>query len=128
MKLKLGEKEYELSTSLRVVYSLKELTGARNLQEAMSSISHLDLDGQMRLLYSAYKAGSGKHGMIISQEAFTDAVLDNLGVFALTEVVNKLTDGLLYSGLSPEEIESKKAQAEKAMVEAGVASSATDTD
>ena len=128
MKLKLGEKEYELSTSLRVVYSLKELTGAKNLQEAMSSISHLDLDGQMRLLYSAYKAGSGRQGMIISQEAFTDAVLDNLGVFALTEVVNKLTDGLLYSGLSPEEIESKKAQAEIAMKEAGVASSATVTD
>lgn len=111
MKLHIKEKEYELSTSLRVVYALRDISKAGSLQEAIGSISKLDLDGQLELLYAAYKAAN-RNTTCISKADFTDELLDNYGIFAITNAINELTDGLLYSGLSQEEIESKKAAVE----------------
>lgn len=129
MILKLKDKEYELSTSLRVVYALKEISKARSLQEAINSISRLDLDGQLELLYAAYKAGCGKNGTTICKEDFVGEILDSLGIFAVANKINELADGLLYSGLTPEEIESKKAQVEETVAKVtatGALSSAED--
>lgn len=112
MKLHVKDKDYELSTSLRVVYALRDISRANSLQEAIGSISKLDLDGQLELLYAAYKAANGKNADCVSKSDFIDDLLDNLGIFAITNAINKLADGLLYSGLSQEEIESKKAEVE----------------
>lgn len=127
MELKLGNETYELATSLRVIYALKDITHAKGLQQAISSISNLDLDGQLDLLWAAYKAANADTDM--SKREFTDAIIDNLGIFAITDAVNALTEGLLYNGLTPEEIESKKAMVEKEMaLTAGTTSSDTDTE
>ena len=131
MILHLKEKDYELSTSLRVVYALRDISHAKNLQEAINSISSLDLDGQLELLYAAYKAGEGKGDNAVPKQKFIDDVLDTLGIFAITNAINALADGLLYSGLTPEEIASKKmaveAAATAAAATAGAPSSAEDT-
>ena len=112
MKLHIKDKDYELSTSLRVVYALRDISHANSLQEAIGSISKLDLDGQLELLYAAYKAANNRNANCVSKADFIDDVLDNLGIFAITNAINTLADGLLYSGLSKEEIESKKAAVE----------------
>lgn len=112
MQLKLGEKTYELATTLRVVYALRDIAHANSLQGAINSISKLDLDGQLELLYAAYSAANSKRSDCLSKEVFIDEMLDRLGIFAITGAINKLADGLLYSGLSPEEIASKKAAVE----------------
>ena len=124
MKLHVKDKDYELSTSLRVVYALRDITHAKNLQEAINSISSLDLDGQLELLYAAYKAGDGRNENAISKQTFIDEMLDSLGIFAITNAINSLTDGLLYSGLTPEEIASKKMAVEAAVAATGATSSA----
>ena len=129
MKLHVKDKDYELSTSLRVVYALRDISHAASLQEAIGSISRLDLDGQLELLYAAYKAANGKNVDCISKSDFIDDLLDNLGIFAITNAINALADGLLYSGLSKEEIESKKAAVEATVATAtatGALSSAED--
>lgn len=111
MKLHVKDKEYELSTSLRVVYALRDISKAQSLQEAIGSISKLDLDGQLELLYAAYKAAN-RNTDCMCKSAFMDELIDNFGIFAITNAINELTDGLLYSGLSEEEIASKKTQVE----------------
>lgn len=128
MKLHIKDKEYELSTSLRVVYALRDISKANSLQEAIGSISKLDLDGQLELLYAAYKAANRNASDCMSKSTFVDELLDNLGIFAITNAINKLADGLLYSGLTPEEIESKKAavEATRAATATGAPSSAED--
>ena len=126
MKLHIKDKDYELSTSLRVVYALKDIAGATSLQGAINSISKLDMDGQLELLYAAYKAANPDG---IDKKAFIDDIIDNYGIFAMTNAINQLTDGLLYSGLSPEEIASKKSAVERKIATAtatGVPSSAED--
>ena len=111
VKVTLGGTEFEFATNLRVVLSLKELTGAKTLQEAMHSISNLDLDGQINLMYASYKAA--KPVKLLSKEDFTDLILDDTGIYVLGDVIGKITDGLLYTGLSPEEAALKKAQTEE---------------
>ena len=63
MKLHIKDKDYELSTSLRVVYALRDISHANSLQEAIGSISKLDLDGQLELLYAAYKAANSSSSL-----------------------------------------------------------------
>lgn len=129
MILRVKDREYTLATTLRVVYALRDISHANSLQEAIGSISKLDLDGQLSLLYAAYKAGEGRENNALSKTEFVDTLLDNLGIFAITNAINALTDGLLYSGLSQEEIASKKAQVEVAMPQmtaTGTHSSAVD--
>lgn len=129
INLKLGDRTYELATTLRVVYALREISQAGNIQQAIGSISKLDLDGQLSLLYASYKAGGGKADVVTTKEIFTDMVLDNLGLFAITNVINQLAEGLLYSGMSEEEIAAKKAEMEEVqMTAAGQTSSDTATD
>ena len=128
MLLHLKDKDYELSTSLRVVYALRDITNAKSLQEAIGSISRLDLDGQLELLYAAYKAGEGKNGAAVTKTEFINDILDSLGIFAIADAINQLTDGLLYAGLSPEEVAAKKAAVEATMpvTATGATSSAED--
>ena len=126
MVLVVNNKEYELSTSLRVVYALRDITHAKNLQEAIGSISKLDLEGQLELLYAAYKAGGGRCEGAVSKTEFIDEILDTFGIFAIADKINQLADGLLYSGLTPEEVESKKKAVEATVAAAGLTSSAED--
>lgn len=127
VQLKMNGKTYELATSLRVVYALKDLTKAKTLQEAINSIGQLDMDGQLELLFAAYKAGGGKNDNTITKEEFMDTLIDTQGVFAIADTVNKIADGLLYSGMTPEEVALKKAEMEK-QIQAGAASSGKVTD
>lgn len=123
--VEIAGKSYELADTLRVVYSIKDITGAKNLREALQSLTALDVDDQIKLLYAAYKAN--KNNPAMSQEEFKDLILDNCGVFAIMDMVNDLANGLMYSGLSPEVAESKKVQIAEA-TKAGVTSFATDTE
>lgn len=123
--VEIAGKSYELADTLRVIYSIKDITGAKNLREALQSLTALDVDDQIKLLYAAYKAN--KNNPAMSQEEFKDLILDNCGVFAIMDMVNDLANGLMYSGLSPEVAESKKVQIAEA-TKAGVTSFATDTE
>lgn len=120
----IGDKTYEFADTLRVVYSLRDVTGAKNLRDALQSIAHLDIDGQIQLLYLAHKVATKDKAS--TQEEFTGVLLDNLGILAITDLVSELADRLMYAGMEPDKIEVKKAQVAEAMKTAGAASSATD--
>lgn len=123
VKLRIGNEELSLATTLRVAYALRDICGAKNLQGAISAIAQMDSEQQLELLYAAYKAANKENP--ICKEEFLDKVLDNLGVFAIADAVGEVAEGLLYSGLTPEEVASKKAMVEKTL---GATSSAKDTD
>lgn len=123
--VEIAGKDYELADTLRVIYDIKDITGAKNLREALQSLTALDVDDQIKLLYAAYKAN--KNNPIMSANDFKDLILDNCGVFAITDMFNDLANGLMYSGLTPEAAESKKVQIAEA-TKAGVTSSAIVTE
>lgn len=125
LQMCINGKCYELADTMRVLYELRDLTHAQNIREAMTSLSKLDTDGQIELIYVAYKVKAKEAAM--SKQEFVDMILDNCGVFAIVDTANKLIDALMYSGMTPEEVESKKmivAEAQKV----GTTSSATDIE
>lgn len=126
LQQKIGNKTYEFADTLRVVYALKDITGAKSLKEALESITRLDVDGQLQLLYVAHKVAVKEAAC--TQEAFVDEVLDNMGVFAITDLVNNLANGLMYAGMSPDKVEAKKLEVATMLKTAGATSSATVTE
>lgn len=122
----IGNRNFEFADTLRVVYMLREVTGAQNMRDTLQSIAHLDIDGQIRLLYISHKVA--EKDKALSQEDFTDMLLDNLGILAITDLVSELADRLMYSGMAPEKIEAKKLEVAEAMKTAGAVSSVTDID
>lgn len=103
-------KTYDLATNLKVIYSLKDISGAKSLQDALHSISKLDMDKQLDFLYAAHQASKVN---VVSKEEFVEDILDTYGVYALSNLMEKLSEGLLYSGLTPEEANAKKALTEE---------------
>ena len=127
--IKTKQGTYELSTSLKTVYALKDIAGAKTLQEAMSCLKNLDFDGQLDLIYAAFKATNPE--MVVKKSDFINDILESNGVYALTNVISKITDGILYAGLSDEELAAKKAEAEAAVQgqkQAGQSSSVSDIE
>ena len=111
IKLQIGNENFELAANLRVIYSLREITGAKNIREALKNLTSLDLEDQIQLLYAAYQANN--KDTTISAKEFEDKVIDNLGIFAIADVIEKLADNLMYAGLSKEQVEEKKSKLEK---------------
>ena len=127
IEFKVGGKTYQLSDTLRVVFELKNFTGAKNMREALASIAHLDLDGQLKLLYVAYK--TSKPVDLMPEEDFTNMLFDNYGLYAITDLVEQLADGLMFSGLDKEKAEQKKLKMEETLKNApGAISSDTDIE
>lgn len=122
--VEVGNVKVELSDTLRVIYALKDITGAKGLREAMQSLGALDMDQQLQLIYAAYKAGNKEP---LSEEEFIGMLLDNCGVFAIADIIEKLSEGLMYSGMTPEAAQAKKAQVAE-VLKTGATSSATDTE
>lgn len=127
IEFKVGGKTYQLSDTLRVVFELKNFTGAKNMREALASIAHLDLDGQLKLLYVAYK--TSKPVDLMPEEDFTNILIDNYGLYAITDLVEQLANGLMFSGLDKEKAEQKKLQMEETLKNVpGAISSDTDIE
>ena len=68
------------------------------------------MEDQIQLLYAAYKANN--KDTTISAKEFEDKVIDNLGIFAIADVIEKLADNLMYARLSNELVEEKKTKLE----------------
>lgn len=122
----IGGKNIEFADTLRVVYSLKDITGAKSLKSALESIAHMDIDGQLQLLYVAYKSATKEGAM--TQDEFIDLVLDNMGLMAIAGLVEELANGLMYSGMSSDKVEAKKREVTEILKTTGAASSVTDTE
>lgn len=124
VKMKLGSQTIELATTLRVAFEMQKITGAKSVQAALNDMQSLGLEGQLSLMYAAYKAAN-RNVQIMSENDFKDKIQDNCGILTIAEVVNQITDGLLYAGMSPEEAAAKKIETEKL---AGATSSVKDIE
>lgn len=126
VQIKINNQDYQLATSLRVIYELKNMLGCKTLQDALKQVQTLDLDNQIKLLYVAYKYGKNV-GEQLTESQFTDLVLDYLGIRKISSLLTDIIDGFMYAGLTDKELEeAKKEVAEVAKKRAGATSSDTD--
>lgn len=115
MELKLGNRTCYCSTTLRVVYEIQKEKNFKSLQETLQSLNQLTTDDQINLIYTAYKCDKN-NTEFLDKESFINTLLDTCGIYKLTEISTGIVEGLLFSGLSTEEAESKKAEIQKIQV------------
>ena len=112
MEIKLDNRTDYCATALRVIYALQKEKKFNSFQETFNSLNYLDSYDQINLIYTAYKCDSN-NTEFLDKEAFINTLLDNCGVYKLTNIATEIVEGLLFSGLSTEEIDSKKVEIQK---------------
>lgn len=103
--------EYPLSTKLRVAFRVQQMNNHKPYSEVFAGMDSMKLEDQISILYCAFDVANPEKA---SQKEFVDYCLDNLSLDELLEYIGAVMEGLMYSNLSPEEIEAKKAQAAQA--------------
>ena len=97
----------QFSTSLGVMYELKQKYNHSKLTETYKLLENAqDLDLVIEILNISYnKANNAK----LNENEFTDLLDQNsIGFIKLTELFTKVVEGIMFNGMSPEEVEQRK--------------------
>lgn len=100
--------EYPLSTKLRVAYALQEKNNHKPYISLFEGIDEMPIEKQIQMIYISFQLANPEAS--ISEKDFLNYFLDNYGVQYIMNLVKEIIEGVMYNGLSPEEIAAKKAE------------------
>lgn len=96
----------EFATSIGVLFSLKELHGFKTLQETYKLFENADLDVVVEVLTVSYNKANKT---TLSSDDFLDLMGEKgVGFILLSEIFQKIVEAIMYDGLTPQQVESKK--------------------
>ena len=99
----------KFSTSIAVLFALREIGGHKTLQETYASLSKSDIDSVLELMRVCYEKGENKK---VTPEEFLDLLGEkDIGFVRLSRLHAEVVEKLLCSGMPEEEIASLKKQA-----------------
>lgn len=96
----IGSEDFNFSDTLRVVYELRGPFNVKTFQEVLEKFKGMSFEEQLALLYTSYKCVNPSG---LSQDDFTGKLFDNLGILAVADLASQIAEGLIYTGLTPEE-------------------------
>lgn len=100
-------KGIQFCDSIGVIYSLKELKGHNTLQETYKELEKSDLDTALMVLRISYNKLHKENSL--NEEQFIEFLEEHqIGFVLITQVYKQLVEALLFSGMTPEEIENTK--------------------
>lgn len=117
-------KEYTLSDKLRVAYKLQEVNNHRPYTEVFKGLGEMPLEKQIEFIWIAFNLANPDaeslvtEGKKMTQKEFQDYCMDNLGLSIIMDLIQQIMDGIMYTGLSPDEKEKKRQEAEEKKKEA----------
>lgn len=99
----------KFSTSLGVMYTLKQKYNHNNLKETyalLNEVSNGDVDIMMEIALASFNRENKTN---LNEDEFAILLDDNeVGFVKLTDLLGKVVEGIMFNGLSPEEIEERK--------------------
>ena len=103
----------KFSTSIGVLFALREAGGHKTLQETYAQLSRSDMDSVLEVLRVSYNTEAGTS---LTMSEFIDAVGQaGIGFVRLSRLYSEVVERLMCDGLSSEEVASvKKLVEEKA--------------
>lgn len=114
MNIKLGDKEYELATTLRVAYKIQGMNDNKPYLDVFANIGNAGLEDQINLLYAAFSIGNPEEAKTITQKIFLNNVLDEgLHVDDLIEMLNAVTEGIMGPKLIADAKKSREGEDEE---------------
>lgn len=99
----------KFSTSIGVMYSLKQKYNHSKLSETYDMLSQSsDVDNIVEILNISYNKANNVN---LNVDEFSE-VLDNnnIGFIKLGELFTQVVEGIMFNGLSPEEVQERKNQ------------------
>jgi hypothetical protein len=104
----------KFATNLGVMFALKEAHNTTTLQETYALLEkQTDIDLIFEVLLIAYNR---QNKVNLSADDFAQLLGDNdIGFVKMTDIFKNLVEHLMFSGLTPDEIEERKNQAANLM-------------
>lgn len=104
--VKINGEEYELSTKLKVAYKLQGQHSNKPYTQIFASIGDMRLEDQIGIIYTSFKEANPSNDM--KKADFIEAFLDAYGLMSMMELLNRVVEGITFSGMTEEEIEEVK--------------------
>lgn len=97
----------EFSTTIGVLFALKEARGLKTLQETYKIFDRADMDTIMEVLTISYN--KQHKDASVTEEQFIELLEEKeIGFLKITDVFGEVVEALVFGGMSPEEVDSKK--------------------
>lgn len=90
--LVVGDKKYELSTSLRVAYVLQGMNNHKPYLEIFQNLDKMAIEQQIKFLYAAYSVAA--KDAVMDEDMFINECLDNLTLQEVLGAVQQLISGI----------------------------------
>lgn len=129
-KLKLQGEEFELCCKLRVAFLIQKANNHKPYAEVFAGISTMTLEKQIETIYIAFKEQNPEKALELSGSKFQEVLLDESNLSYVLEALTGIIEGIMYHGMTEEEIETKKAKDQEALEKSqpGMKSSGTVTE
>lgn len=96
----------KFSTNFGVLYELKNIKGHKTLNETYKSLETDDVENILCVMRISYNKANKVN---LSEDEFVSFLDErNIGFMKLAEYYGKLVEGIMFNGLSEEEIASRK--------------------
>lgn len=106
LTIQVGERELQLATNLRVAFKVQGQHNHKPYMEIFREMSGMKLENQIKILYAAYQVQNGESAM--TETEFMNMMFDNFNLADLMILLGDLVNGIMYNGLTSEQIEEKK--------------------
>lgn len=98
----------KLASTIGVLFALKQSHGCKTLQETYKILESTEMDNMFDVLCVAYNKANNT---TLSIDEFANKLEESgIGFVKVTETYQKLIEDIMFSGLTPEEIEQRKNQ------------------
>lgn len=99
-------KGIKFSTSLGILYDIKEKHNHTTLNETYKVLEKSDADSMIEVLTCSYNDANKAN---LNEKEFLNLLSDkDIGFIKIIEIFQEVVEGIMFSGLSPEEIANRK--------------------
>lgn len=103
---------FELSTKLRVAFLIQKAHNHTPYTEVFNKVNGMAIEKQIEILWISFKTENEdyvtREGLTL--QAFQNEIFENSNLVYMLEAIGDIVEGIMYHGMSEEEIETKKAQ------------------
>lgn len=91
----INNKDYPLSTKLRVAYKIQSQNGHKPYAEIFQNIDTMMLEQQIDILYAAFEVANPDEAKFITRQTFLDHYLDNYDLDFVMTQLKDIISGIL---------------------------------
>lgn len=106
----------KFSTSIAVLFALREAEGHTTLQETYASLTHSDIDRMIEVMRICYEKGENKK--LTAEEFLNELGNYGIGYVKMSKIYAQIIEKIMCDGLSQEEIDAAKKLAKEKMPKA----------